>query len=122
MPVRVLVAGELIAPYRLPTAVMTSEASNQADYYVAFYRLPHFCWKYAKKNQKEKECVFIDPEAWTVHFVQLYCICPTEAQYTLKICFLQHCYMFRRLYIFLRQSLVVYAKFRRLINWQNVYR
>ena len=54
----------------------------------------------------------------TVHFVEFYYICPTNAQYTSisTVCFLKHRYMFRCLYIVLRQSLIMYTKVTKLIE------
>jgi hypothetical protein len=48
-------------------------------------------------------------------------ICQTNTQYTLiTICFLQHCYMFRYLHIILRDSLIMYAKVKKLTKLETV--
>ena len=59
-------------------------------------------------------------ELCTVHFVEFYCIRQTNALYIYiyiyinSICFLKHCYMFRCLYIILRESLIMYAEVTKL--------
>ena len=58
----------------------------------------------------------------SVNFVEFYCIFPTKALHINNICFLKHCYMFRRLYIILRKSLIVYAKVTKLIKWKHLCR
>jgi len=58
-------------------------------------------------------------DVFTVLFVESYCIYPTNAQYMLTIiCFLQSSYMFRCLYVILREFLITYAKVTQLINWK----
>jgi len=53
----------------------------------------------------------LDVELRTVHFLQFCYICPTYAQYMLTIiCLLWHRYMFRCLYIILREFLIMYDK------------
>ena len=44
----------------------------------------------------------------SVHFVEFYNICPTNAEYIYidNICFLKHSYMFRCLYVIRRESLI----------------
>jgi len=58
----------------------------------------------------------------TVRFVEFYFICPTNAQNILKICFLKHCYIFRCIYIILRESLIMFTKATKLIKWKHIYR
>jgi hypothetical protein len=57
----------------------------------------------------------------TMHFVEFYYICPTNAQYVLTIiCFLEHSYMLRCLYIILREFLITCAKVTELMKWKHL--
>ena len=55
-----------------------------------------------------------------VYFVEFYYICPTNAQYLLKITVSSSIPQVSIFHIILRESLIMYAKVTELIKWEHL--